>query len=157
MIETIIENKNLIPNHQFEFHVKHSTVDQIHRITNFIKKALEEQKIYTAVFLDITQAFDKVWHAGLIGRLKTMLPNHFKDILKSYLSEKYFRIKHDNVFSELKEINQKLAGVSQGSVLGTVLNLLSTSDIPTRTNNMISTFADDKINPYSKINQISRK
>lgn len=64
-LRSIIENKQLIPPRQFEFREEHSTIDQIHRITDTIEKSLEEKKICSAVFLDVAQAFDKIWHRGL--------------------------------------------------------------------------------------------
>jgi len=59
-----------IPYHQFGFRQVHSTVQQCHRITDTINKALEDQQYCTAVFLDVSQAFDKVWHAGLLFKIK---------------------------------------------------------------------------------------
>jgi hypothetical protein len=35
-LKPIIEEKNLIPEHQFGFRNKHSTIDQVHRVTNVI-------------------------------------------------------------------------------------------------------------------------
>jgi len=43
-LKPIIERKSLIPNHQFGFRSKHSTIYQVHRKTNTIEKALEEKK-----------------------------------------------------------------------------------------------------------------
>ena len=43
-LKPIIEDKHLIPNHQFGFREQHSTIDQIHRITNVIENSLEEKK-----------------------------------------------------------------------------------------------------------------
>jgi hypothetical protein len=43
-LKPTIERKTLIPNHQFGFQSKHSTIDQVHRITNIIENALEEKK-----------------------------------------------------------------------------------------------------------------
>jgi len=43
-LKPIIERKTLIPNHQFGFRSKHSTIDQVHRITNIVENALEEKK-----------------------------------------------------------------------------------------------------------------
>ena len=73
-LKPITERKNLIPNHQFGFRSKHSTIDQVHRITNIIENALEEKKICFAIFLDVAQVFDKVWHDGLNYKLRTILP-----------------------------------------------------------------------------------
>lgn len=49
----IIEDKELIPNHQFGFRQKHSTIDQVHRITNIPEKAYEEKQVCAALFLDV--------------------------------------------------------------------------------------------------------
>jgi hypothetical protein len=51
-----------IPSHQFGFRENHSTVQQIHRITHKIHQALENKEYCTSVFLDVRQAFDKVWY-----------------------------------------------------------------------------------------------
>lgn len=40
----IIQDRELIPTHQFGFRNKHSTIEQVHRITNIVEKALEEKK-----------------------------------------------------------------------------------------------------------------
>lgn len=69
-----------------------------------------------------------------------MLPKQYSDILSSYISDRYFRIKQEDTYSELKEIK---AGVPQGSVLGPILYLLYTCDLPTLENNVVATFADD--------------
>ncbi len=139
-LKPIIEQQNLIPDHQFGFRQKHSTIDQIHRITDVIKNALEEKKICSAVFLDVAKAFDTVWHAGLIHKLKEILPTQYVNILKSYIADRVFRVKHEEEYSEIKEIK---AGVPQGSVLGPILYLLYTCDIPQTENAITATFADD--------------
>ena len=59
-LKPIIERKNPIPNHQFGFWSKHSTTDQVQRITNITENAQEEKKFCSAIFLDMAQAFDKV-------------------------------------------------------------------------------------------------
>ena len=45
-------------------------IEQVHCITGVIKQSLEEKKIFTATFLDVAQAFDKVWHEGLLYKIK---------------------------------------------------------------------------------------
>ena len=136
----IITRKNLIPSHQFGFRKHHSTIDQIHRITNIIETSFEKKKVCSAVFLDVSQAFDKVWHQGLIYKLQRLLPNAYCEFLSAYLSERVFRVKVENNFSKLNPIN---AGVPQGSILGPLLFLLYTSDVPTSSNYYVASFADD--------------
>ena len=96
----------MIPSHQFGFRNKHSTINQVHRITNIIE-------VCSTIFLDVAQAFDKVWRKGLIYKLKQYLPKQYFQILKSYISERCFRVKQEETYSELKAIT---AGVPQGSV-----------------------------------------
>jgi hypothetical protein len=57
----IIENRRLLPDHQFGFRHRHSTIHQTHRIVHKINEALETNQYCSAAFLDISKAFDKVW------------------------------------------------------------------------------------------------
>lgn len=139
-INTDIPNNQWIPNHQFGFRQGHSTVQQTHRITQAINQAFEEKKYCTSVFLDVSQAFDKVWHAGLLHKIKSILPLKYFHLLKSYLTNRKFRIR---VGQEISGNYPIRAGVPQGSVLGPVLYLLYTSDLPTSTKTILGTFADD--------------
>jgi hypothetical protein len=59
-LKFIIEDKNLIPDNQFGFRTQHSTIDQVHRITNIIERSLEGKKVCSTLFLDVAQAFDKL-------------------------------------------------------------------------------------------------
>jgi hypothetical protein len=56
----MVENNRLIPNHQFGFRQRHSTVEETHPIVRRMNKALESKQYCSAAFLDISQAFDKV-------------------------------------------------------------------------------------------------
>lgn len=139
----IIEEKKLLPNHQFGFRKKHSTIEQVHRLINIIEKALEGNEVCSAIFLDVAQAFDKVWHEGLLYKMNKMMPIQMVNLLKSYISDRMFRVRHDENYSELKNIK---AGVPQGSVLGPVLYLLFTCDLPQTPDVTSATFADDTAN-----------
>lgn len=139
-LKPFLEERNIIPEHQFGFREKHSTVEQVHRVVHRIRKSLEEKEYCSAVFLDIQQAFDKVWHKGLLYKLKTMLPNSLFMILKSYLEERMFRVKYDQECSQLYEVT---ASVPQGSVLGPILYSIYTSDLPITEDVETATFADD--------------
>jgi hypothetical protein len=74
-IQPTLQEKGIIPDHQFGFRQKHATIEQVHRITNVIYNALESNKYCTAAFLGISQAFDKVWHEEVLYKIKTILSN----------------------------------------------------------------------------------
>ena len=132
--------QNWVPSHQFGFRKAHSTVQQCHRITDMIIKTFEKHKYCSAVFLDVSQAFDKVWHQGLLFKIKQTLPTGYLDILKSYLSDRYFTFTLNNKTSSSLPM---LSGVPQGSILGPILYTLYTYDLPQSDKTLLSTFADD--------------
>lgn len=135
-----VDKLKIIPEHQFGFREQHATIEQVHRVVEVINNAFERKKYCSAAFLDVTQAFDKVWHQGLLYKIKTKLPTPYYQVLKSYLTDRYFMIKHQEETTELHKIQ---AGVPQGSVLGPFLYLIYTADIPTTPNTITATFADD--------------
>lgn len=94
----------------------------------------------SAAFLDIQQAFDKVWHKGLLCKIKNLLPHPFFGLLESYTSERTFQVKDGEYCSGFHNIK---AGVPQGSVLGPVLYTIFTSDLPETQGVVTATFADD--------------
>ena len=53
--------KAALPNHQFGFRSGHGTIEQVHRVVNHILKAYDQREYCNAVFVDIQEAFDRVW------------------------------------------------------------------------------------------------
>lgn len=141
-LEPLIQKKNLLPNHQFGFQKHHSTTQQVHRIINKIGVDIDSRKFSVGVFLDVAKAFDSVWHQGLLYKLSKQLPAEYFLLLKSFIEDRHFYVKFKTEFSKIAKIE---AGVPQGSILGPVLYLLYTADIPMPTSKdlMIATFADD--------------
>lgn len=139
-LKDTIDNQSVIPSHQFGFRQSHSTIEQVHRVYQHIRKTFEGKEYCSAAFLDIQQAFDRVWHKGLLCKIKLLLPHSFFLILESYLSNRIFRVKQGNARSSIHNIS---AGVPQGSVLGPVLYNIFTSDMPTSSDVTVATYADD--------------
>jgi hypothetical protein len=74
----------------------------------------------------VAEAFDKVWHEGLCHKIEMLLPSEFSQLLQSYLTDRYCRVKQKHKYSGLKAHQGWSA---QKSVLGLVLNLIYTSDL----------------------------
>jgi hypothetical protein len=130
----------IIPHQQFGFRHNHSTIQQCHRRVHQIKGTLEGKKMRESVFLDIQQAFDEVWHQGLLFKLKTTVRSQIYLLLKSYLTDGQFQVKIETTHSGYHPIQ---SGVPQGSVLPPFLFLIFTSDIPQSQEITLATYADD--------------
>ena len=64
-----IENE-LISQHQSDFKHGDSCINQLLSITHEIYQSLDEGFDVLSIFHDVSKAFDKVWHDGLIFKLK---------------------------------------------------------------------------------------
>jgi hypothetical protein len=105
-------------------------------------KAVSKGKDIRVVFLDISKAFDRVWHAGLITKLKAHgIRGKLLAWLIDYLRERQQRVLINGTHSSWGSIE---AGVPQGSVLGPLLFLIFINDITFVTQFCkIRLFADD--------------
>ena len=108
-----------------------------------LTEALDKNKKVRVVFGDISKAFDRVWHAGLLAKLNsTGVTGDLNKGFSSYLAGRKQRVVLDNINSDFLLIK---AGVPQGSVLGPLLFLLYINDIADNLQCGISLFADDNI------------
>ena len=93
------------------------------------------------IFLDISNAFDKFWHEGLIFKLKTYgLDGDLLKLLMNYLEDCKQRVVLNGQTSSWKNI---LADFPQGSVSGPMLFLTYINDLPDGIKSICKIFADD--------------
>ena len=118
-----------------------STIQQLIYIVHLIRTTWTKKSIMQGVFLDVSAAFDKAWHAGLIAKLEQVkVGGEFLELFKSYLSNRRQIVTIDGCKSEVKELK---AGVPQGSRLGPLLWILYANDILEDIESEILLFADD--------------
>ena len=94
-----------------------------------------------AVFLDLSKAFDKVWHEGIIFNLKCNgISGNLIKFLENYLFNRYQRVVLNG--KESYWMNLK-AGVPQGSVLSPHLFLVYINDLTDNISSDMRLFADN--------------
>ena len=102
--------------------------------------------------LDRTKAFDRVWHSGLLHKLKSYgISGQIFGLISSFLSNRRLRVVLDGKSSQEYPVN---VGVPQGSILDPTLFLLYINDLPDGVICNIGIYADDAT-LYSKCDQTS--
>ena len=140
MYKFLLENNLLTPN-QSGFRPGDSTINQLLSITTEIYNAFENRQETRAAFLDISKAFDKVWHSGLVFKLKQNgICGNLLTMLENYLSDRKQRVILNGIESSWEPI---FSGVPQGSVLGPLLFLIYINDLTQNISANIKLFADD--------------
>ena len=136
-----IRDNNLISPHQSGFKPGDSTVNQLSFLYHTFCEALDNKKDIHIVFCDISKAFDRVWHKGLVHKLKKIgIHGRLLEWFMDYLSDRYQAVVVRGQSSEKGLIK---AGVPQGSVLGPLLFLLYINDLIDNILSNVKLFADD--------------
>ena len=132
---------NLISDNQSGFKPGDSCVNQLVSITHEIYQSFDDNHEVRAVFLDISKAFNKVWHIGLIYKLKQngISGNIFNTII-DFLSFRKQRVVLNGHVSQWTSIE---AGVPQGSVLRPLLYLIYTRMLESLAGCLTKLYASD--------------
>ena len=147
-----LEKCGLFSDFQYGFRSSRSTADLLTVVSDRIARAFNRSGATRAVALDISKAFDRVWHAGLLHKLKSYrISGQIFGLISSFLSNRQLRVVLDGKSSQEYPVN---AGVPQGSILGPTLFLLYINDLPDDVICNIAIYADDTT-LYSKCNQAS--
>ena len=136
-----LDSTGLFSDLQYGFRTLRSTADILTVLSERIYNSMDAGGETRAIALDISKAFDKVWHAGLLHKLKSYgVVGPILGILESFMIERSLKVVLDGQSSPLFCIN---AGVPQGSVLGPTLFLVFINDLPDGILSRIGIYADD--------------
>ena len=140
MYSFLTENKLLNP-HNSGFHYGDGTVSQLLSITHKLTEALDDGKDVRIVFLDLSMAFDKVSHKGVLFKLKRKgISGNLLKWISSYLHQRVQCVVLDGHHSETLPVDD---GVPQGFILGPLLFLVHLDDMVINLACAIRLYADD--------------
>ena len=118
-----------------------STVDQVVLLTQNIEYSFEAKEKAGAVFINLTAAYDTVWHRGLTCKLLRLLPDkHMVRMIMELVPNRNFTLTtSDSKQSRLRRLKN---GVPQESVLSPLLFNIYTYDFPSMISRKFA-YADD--------------
>ena len=147
-----LEKCGLFPDFQYCFRSSRSTADLLTVVSDRIARAFNSSGATRTVALDISKAFDRVWHSGLLHKLTSYgISGQIFGLISSFPSNRRLRVVLDGKASQEYPVN---VGVHQGAILGPTLFLLYINDLPDDVICDIAIYADDTT-LYSKCNLAS--
>ena len=134
-------DKSLMSANQSGFKPGDSCINQLLSITHNICKSFDDGYEVRGVFLDISKAFDKVWHDGLIFKLQENgISGNLLNVLKHLLTNRKQRVVLNGQSSSWTNVK---TGVPQGFILGSLLFVIYINDLADGLSSSNELFADD--------------
>ena len=137
-----LESRNLLSKFQTGFRKNRSTLDQIIKLQDSIAKSNSYRGFTVAAFLDFEKAYDMLWRAGLMTKVKRLgIDGNMFSFIDNFISERSFQVKVGSALSEVKQMEN---GTPQGSIISPTLFLIMINDMDVgRPGVELSLFADD--------------
>ena len=138
-----LEMSNIISHNQAGFRAKCRTEDQLFRLTQKIYDGFQQEKHTSAVFVDLQQAYDRVWRSGLLQKMRSIgIRSNMYDWIKSFLTNRLIQTRYNTSLSS-KATQEE--GLPQGSSLSCTLFLIFLNDVSDVLKCEKALFADDLV------------
>ena len=119
------------------------TEDQLFRLTQKVLDGFQEEKQSTAIFIDLQQAYDRVWKTGLLMKMQNLgIRSHLYKWIKSFLTDRLIQTKFNSALSTKAT---QVEGLPQGSSQSCTLFLIFLNDITEIIKCEKALFADDLV------------
>ena len=136
-----LESNNILSHRQAGFRRGSCTEDQLLKLTQEIQDGFQEGKHTAAIFVDLQQAYDRVWRKGLLTKMIDLgIHGKLYRWIKFFLTDRTIMTKVNNAFSS-KEVLEE--GLPQGSCLSCTLFLIFLNDLADILKSETTLYADD--------------
>ena len=135
-----LESNNLLSDHQYGFCTAKSTGDLLSYLTHVWSSSLRNFEESFVVVLDISKAFDRVWHKSLLAKLPAYgFTPSFCKLTFNFLSNRFIFV----VDGAISASFSASSGVPQDPVLSSTLFLLFINDLLHAIASDVHSFGDD--------------
>nr|CAH8822191.1 unnamed protein product [Trichobilharzia regenti]CAH8832846.1 unnamed protein product [Trichobilharzia regenti]CAH8851638.1 unnamed protein product [Trichobilharzia regenti]CAH8868946.1 unnamed protein product [Trichobilharzia regenti]CAH8876533.1 unnamed protein product [Trichobilharzia regenti] len=136
-----IEGNKLFAVEQHGFRAGHSCLTNLLLARESWASSADANIPVDAIFIDLSKAFDRVSHSGLLVKLGSLGINKVvTDWIQDFLKDRRQRVRVNGVLSTWESVK---SGVPQGTILGPLLFLIYVNEIPSVVKSSCLLFADD--------------
>ena len=138
-----LEVNKIIDVHQSGFRTGKRTEDLLFRMTQKVIDGFHEKKSTVGVFVDLQQAYDRIWRKGLLYKMQECgIHGNLYTWIKNFLTDRLIQTKVGNAFSSKRILEE---GLPQGSSLSCTLFLIFLNDLNQELKAEKGQWADDLV------------